>query len=245
MPEILLDEDQKAVLVRYVREAQQALAVLTDFAKESGMADAELAENVLSVTEYRLADISELLKVPSETEARVRERSAALREANLRVQMLEKKLGGTQSPEGIQAGLKTLADKLNAWWDAEGFGHISDIRFGPYGCDIDFSCHLFGDFHLTNSSTPVSDKTRKEQWYESLQARGFVLVEDSRDMVLEDSDGNRRVLHDLFASRFPSALVRSFENSHRHGAAGFTLRGVKVFVRDIADIMALPFEPVK
>ena len=78
MPEILLDEDQKAVLVRHVREAQQALAVLTEFAKESGMADAELAQNVLAVTEYRLADISELLKVPSETEARVRERSAAL-----------------------------------------------------------------------------------------------------------------------------------------------------------------------
>lgn len=241
--ELTLNEDQCAVIIKKARDVQFAMSTLMDFLKNgNGSIDEELTRNVLGVSEHYLADIGKEMGVPTQSEADIEERHARLRAANMRVRELEELVGAQQTPEMTQMALKNMADHLNAWWDYEGFGHISNIHFGQYGCEVDFCCMLFGNFHVTNSPTPVSDKERKRLWHESLIERGFVLTSEDRDICIEDCDQNRKTLLELFAQRLPSAKVSSFENQYKRDG-GFVMRGVKVYVRNIAEFLTLPVPP--
>jgi hypothetical protein len=240
-----LTKDKNAVALRQIRTISDAMATVFSTIVDGSAINAELATNCIKVAEFDLADLCKTMGVETDSSKERKQRYADLRTANSRIRELEALLGSTQPPEATQAALKNMADQLNLWWDLEGFGHISEIAFGQYGCKVDFSCNLFGDFRLVDSDTPVSDKSRKQRWYESLQERGFVLVEDDREWSLSDCDASRKVLHDLILSRIPSARVTKFDNHYRQRADGFILRGVEVYIGDIAEILTLPVPPKK
>lgn len=238
---IALNPDQQAVAHRVVRDLQFAVGTIDQQLQTSGTVQEELARNVLRVSEHALADLAALLGVPSQTRVEIEERNARLKAANMRVHELEAQLGATQSPAQVRLGIKVLDERLNDWWDLEGFGHISKRHFGAYGCEVTFCCHLFGNFSLTNSATPVSDKSRRAQWLDSLQERGFELGGDEdREPVLVDNDRNRALICGLVTSRMPSARVQAFENTNIRNTDKFALREVRVWVPDFDDILGLP-----
>jgi hypothetical protein len=239
-PHITLTEDARAVALRKIRDLQQAVGTIASIIKE-GAIDANLATNCVKVSEFYLTDLCKALGIETEGAVERQQRNVDLRAANTRIARLEEQLGGEQSPDMTQAAVKNLYDRLNKWWNLDGFGHISDgVAFGPYGATVNFSCLLFGDFRLIDSDTPVSDKSRKEQWHESLRERGFILTEEDRDVSILDCDHNRKVLVELFQARLPSARILRFENTHKRQSTEFTLRGVQVFITNIAEILALP-----
>lgn len=240
--DIVLNPDQQAVALRHLREVQSGLALLAQQLQKQEPLSPELTRNVLGVAEYELCDLAQTLGVATDTTARIEERHAQLRTANLRIRALEAQLGQAQSPELTQAALKILEARLNEWWDLEGFGHISELSFGPYGCRARFSCHLFGDFSLTRSETPVSDKERKALWHADLRQRGFSLLDDGREVELADLDSCRQALIALFRHRLPTAKVMSFDNHLRHGT-DFVLRDVTVMIYSLAEILSLPQKP--
>lgn len=240
-----LSRDKNAVALRKIRQISDAVGTIFSVIKDGTAVSAELATNCVKVAEFELSHLCKTLGIETDSAKEREQRYADLRAANTRVRELEAMLGSTQPPEATQAALKNMADQLNRWWDLEGFGHISDIAFGQYGCKVDFSCNLFGDFRLLDSDTPVSDKDRKQRWYESLQERGFVLVEDDREWSVSDCDASRKVLQDLIVSRIPSARVTKFDNHYRQRASGFILRGVEVYIGNIAEIQTLPVPPKK
>lgn len=82
-------------------------------------------------------------------------------------------------------------------------------------------------------------------WHASLRDRGFVLIDDYGDWVIEDCDVSRNALCDLIAARLPSARVVMLDIGHRSKAGSFVLRGVEVYISTLADITALPVKPVK
>jgi hypothetical protein len=240
--EITLTRDSRAVALQKLREVQQALGTLVallGLGRET--LDAGLTTNVLKVAEFGLADVGKTLGIETDGVKEREERYAMLRAANLRVRELEAQLGSTIGADVMQAGLTTLDARLNSWWDLEGFGHLRNIAFQRYGCTVNFSCSLFGDFRGSDSATPVSAKERRALWHASLAERGFnVVQEDLREWALEDCDGTRKVLLDLIAQRLPSARVLKLENSNRATAGGFILQGVEVYIEQLADILALP-----
>lgn len=238
---ISLNADQLAVAHRLARDLQFAVGTVDQQLKRAGSVEDELARNVLRVSEHTLAELGTLLGIPTQTKAEIEERSALLRAANLRVRALEAQLGAQQQPSDVKLGLKTLDERLHAWWNLEGFGHISKLQFGAHGCEIALSCHLFGNFSLTRSATPVSDKSRRAQWLDSLRERGFELGGDEdRELVLVDNDNNRAAIASLVRSRMPSARVQSFENSCIGNTGRLALREIHLWVRDFSDILSLP-----
>ena len=240
--EIALTRDSREAARQRLQEVQRALGTLVallGLGRET--VNAALPSNVLKVAEFGLADVGKILGIETESAQEREERYAMLRAANMRVRELEAQLGNTQGPDVIQACLKTLDARLNSWWDVEGFGFISDIAFQRYGCTVNFSCSLFGDFRGSDSPTPVSDKERRAQWHANLAERGFVVVqEDEREWALEDCDATRKTLIDLIGLRLPSARVLKLENANRSKAPGFILQGVKVYIGQLSDILALP-----
>lgn len=239
-PVIALDADQIAVAKGYIKDLHFALATINEGLEGKMRLITALAKNCLAVSEFNLRDLCQVLGIETNGCAEMDERNARLREANLRIRALEAQLGAGQSPEQVQLGVKALADRLNQWWDIEGFGHISELKFGAYGLEVKFCCMLFGNFSLTGSKTPVSDRERKALWYAALAERGFILgVEPGeRDPVVDDCDQNRRTLCELFRQRMPSAEVVGFHSNGRGGRV--VLREVDVFIRSYADILVLP-----
>ncbi|MEX3984009.1 hypothetical protein AB4Y45_34030 [Paraburkholderia sp. EG287A] len=240
-----LSLDKNAVALRQLQSVSGAVSTIFSIIKDGTAIERELATNCLKVAEFELSHLGKTLGIETDSAKEREQRYADLRAANARVRELEALLGSTQPPEATQAALKNLADQLNGWWDLEGFGHISDIAFGQYGCTVNFSCNLFGTFRLVDSDTPVSDKDRKKRWYESLQERGFVLVDDDREWSVCDCDASRKVLQDLIVGRMPSAKILKFENQYRTRASGFILRGAEVFISKIEEIRTLPVPPKK
>jgi hypothetical protein len=239
--DIVLNPDNLAVLQKKVRDVMGAMATLADCAKQPDGINAELARNVLYVSEHNLVDLGKLLGVETDSAKDVERRNAMLREANMRVHALEAQLGAAQNVTDVQAGVKHLAERVGKWWRYEGFGHVSETHFERYGCHLDLSCHLFGHFRIIDSETPVSDKEAKQKWHAWLTHQGFVLVNSRGELAVEDCEATRAALRGLLAKRMPSALIQSFVNQGSEGH--MLLRSVKVYVRNIAEMAELPVDP--
>lgn len=237
---IKLNEDKSALAKKYIGEISSALGMIAHELNDKSTLEIDLITNCMKVTEFNLNDLCKTLGVETNGTDEINERYRLLREANQRVRDLEMQIGQSQTPEVIQSGIKALSKKIEDWWDFEGFGHTGKFRFHSYGLEGQFNLSLYGNFSLTMSKTPVSDKERKFLWYESLKNRGFELVmeEGERDPSLKDSDQNRKCIIDLFEGRMPSAEITGFESKGRKGQ--FALRDVNVFIRNYEDIQLLP-----
>ncbi|WP_018607167.1 hypothetical protein [Uliginosibacterium gangwonense] len=235
--EIHLNEDQQELAQRAIRDLRFGVSALSKGIKESEGLDSQLAFNVLRCCDHNLSALGEVLGIPTQTGQEIEERYARLREANERIHYLEGQLGTSQAPAATQASLKHMCEQIRAWWELEGFGHVSSIRFGDDGCEVDFCCSLFG-YSSSFSKTPASDRQQRKLWRESLVERGFVLTGVDRDASPIDSDHNREILSLLFVSRLPSSVIMSFENQCSDKKS--LMRGVKVFIRSIEEIHSLP-----
>jgi hypothetical protein len=240
--ETILDADQHALAMKALRNMNGALSTIHSQLAAGNTLDTELTSNVLYVSEHYMADLGKAVGISTDGAKEITQRNAMLREANGRIRDLEHQLGGAMSPEMAQMQLKNLYEQLARWWKLEGFGHTAEVSFGRYGCQVELSCHMFGDFSILDSKTPVSDKDRKKLWHEQLVARGFVLCDKDRDLVVVDCEGSRKTLLDLFSMRLPSAKVISFKNHNIRGASGFSLDSVKIYIENISEIASLPVE---
>jgi hypothetical protein len=241
-PDITLDADRLAVVMRRIRDTQMGLGTMASAFTDEGALSYGLARSILRVTEGYMRDLGDLLGVETVSAAEIEKRHGDLRRANTRIHELEAQLGAAQSPELTQLSLKAMKEHLTRWWEVEGFGHISEIEFGSYGAQVTFSCNLFGEFVLVDSPTPVSDKELKLQWHQSLRDRGFELTQGSGETKVVDNDANRKVLCEMIKTRIPSARITKVENSCSRDS-GFTLRSVEVFITKLVDIFQLPVPP--
>lgn len=186
---ILLDEVQQELAQRAIRDLSYGLTTLSLSLRNTQSVNAELALNILRCTDHNLAALGTVLGIATQTGQEIEERSAGLRAANERIRSLERQLGYSLAPAATQASLKQMCERMNTWWSLEGFGHISHIRFGEFGCEVFFSCHLFGGFSSPYSSTPISDKKRKKEWFERIIQSGYQLTTaEHEDTSLLDSD---------------------------------------------------------
>lgn len=236
---IVLDEDQQAVLDRTVKEIQQNLANLIWLKKDGEPLMRGIASSVMSLTESHIKALGDLLGVETEAAEKIKSRHGEIRTANLENHRLRALIGSSQDLAQVQLALKSMSEKLYDWWALEGFGHTSSVSFGEYNAKVEFSCSLFGNFAITNSPTPVSDKDRKALWKQSLVDRGFVLFKESGDGTrVKDCEQNRSALRELFAQRLPGSKITRFV-SHE-GQNGSVLDDIEVVIRDIAWIGKLP-----
>lgn len=235
---VQLNADQQAVLLRTLAEVADAAQHLADLTRRAVLGR-DAASTVLGVVEYHLVDIAKLLQVPVQTQAQVAERFAALRSANERVQALEAQLGQAYTPVTLELGVKRMARSAQAAWRQRGLGHVSKFTMTEWGqCKLSLSCLLLGDFQLTHSSTPVSDKDRLAQWFTSLQSQGFVLLDEhgSRDAIV-DCDASRTALHSLIHSLWPSAEVTELRSHAVGRSRTLCIREAEVFLPSLAEVL--------
>ncbi|MGE8063901.1 hypothetical protein [Pseudomonas sp. NPDC089569] len=238
--DIVLNADEQAVVVREVKSMASTLGILVHLTANGSEISHETAASALRSVEYTIQKVGKILNVETQTAADIEERHAKLRTANQRVRELEAQLGQAQTPATILMALRCLKEKLTRWWELEGFGHVSEVIFEAYGCRVKLSCHLFGDFPLVDSPTPLTDRERKVLWYESLRDRGYELETSSGDTAIVDNDASRKALAALIASRFPSGTIIGISNIGRRGSSTLTMRDIELMITNLEDIAALP-----
>lgn len=239
-PVIVLDADGRVVVKRITNEICSAMrSVDRLLASEDGL-DRGAAQSILASAEFQFAELGKKLGVKTDSEKDIQRRYQDLQRANMRIHELEGLVGKDQSPELVQLALQNFENRLARWWQQEGFGLVSDVQFGAYNCKFTLSCHMFGEYALVNSQTPVSDEEHKRLWIESWRQRGLVIFEKSDDVV--DCDASRKVITELVESFLPSAHILSFENFRERERGGHKLRGVNVVVRKLQDIQNLPVQ---
>lgn len=237
-----VSEDQREVVLRSIRNVQMALSMVGQSLEKTGTLLESQFRTCTDFTGIQLVHMARTLKVETDAVRDNEARVAKLRAANLRIRDLETKLGETQTPEALRHTMANMERQLRGWWDLEGFGHISEVRFASWGAEVKFCGMLFGAFSRLTSETPVSDRERRVQWHASLEAQGFVLVgrAHSREVSLLDCDQNRGLLDAMFAQRMPSAVVSRYENRRDDGH--LVLTEINVLIRDLSDILKLPVQ---
>lgn len=241
--DVPLDADDRAVLLREMREQMSGFGFLVNMLANGKEIPRQMAYSVLYMAESRTDKMCKLTGIELDSMKVRDERYARIRSLNEQVRALKDELGKGGSVDQTSAHLKVVYDKLNAWWDRDGFGHISEFSVSQYGnVEVKFSCTLFGDFRITGSDTPVSDKELKKLWHASLQERGFEIreVPSDRDPVLVDCDKSRQALEDLFSGTFPSAEIVETTNHHNGRGSCMVLKDVRVLFRDMQEIVDLP-----
>lgn len=239
-PDIVLNADEQAVVVREVKSMASTLGMLAHMTANGKEIPHETAVSALRSVEYTIQKVGGILKVETQTAADIEERHTKLRTANLRARELEAQLGQAQTPSTTLLALRSLKEQLTRWWELEGFGHVSDVHFEAYGCRVKLSCHLFGDFPLVDSPTPLTDKERKALWYESLRDRGFEIELSRGETAIVDNDASRQALWSLIAMRFPSGYIVGVHNTGSRSSSTLIMRDVEVMITNLEDISALP-----
>lgn len=194
------------------------------------------------MAESHIAKLCPLFEVELDSINERNERYARMRAMNAEIRDLKQQLGERGTASQTQAHVRQSFAKLKNWWRKAGFGHIQDMQVTEYGSiQATFSCSLYGDFYLTGSSTPVSDKENKKLWHASLAGRGFQLGFEpgDREPVLIDCDDSRRALESLFAEAFSSGKMTETTNHYNGRSGDVVLRSVRVVIRDMQDILNL------
>lgn len=244
---VSLNSDQQHHLMGRLQMTALATTTLLKALTQSGdEVSVDLIKSVMSNIEFAVRDISKHTGIQSDTADEIQERYVKLRQANERIAALESQLGQRVSGETIKHGLKNLAEKLNAWWDREGFGYIKEMVFNPYGCRLKLSCGLSGAGLGLLGDTPVTDRENYQRWLEELRAKGFTLVKTARskDPHVLDTPLARELLMGNIASRFPSSRLSGFESAVTDEGS-VVLRSLSLSIRDLTEIenMALDQAP--
>jgi hypothetical protein len=238
---IILSADEQAAALREITDLTQALAVIADELGKGHALQPELARNLLYIAEASLTNISKVTGIDTEPARRREERYTQLRKANEKVRELERLLGLGATTAQTQLVVQGLLKRIRRWWRDNGLGHLSELRLDEHGqLDVRLSCHLFGGFKTATPSAPGFDQRRKQRWFDTIRAQGFVLNDDERDPdTVVDCDASRQALIQLITTALPSAQVYSISN-HVGPSGKLVMADAQVFVRKLADLDALP-----
>lgn len=236
---VIFNEDQKAVLLKAVKDLHSASGQLYHWIKEDSLTE-EMSKILPSLIESYFSEAAKLLNYESHLLAEKERRYTELRKANETIRELNEKLGSTKPIDGLAEQLEYLRDKVRDWWSLEGFNHISDDHFSPYGGFKARFCFMLNSSRVL-SRTPKTDKKKKKDHIQHLRDMGFIFHDESKDsyekLHLIDNETNRKLLLKMLKQRFPSIEVHSWTNRSAYGKSDvFTIWDFDAHIYDLKDI---------
>nr|WP_245916859.1 hypothetical protein [Bacillus fungorum] len=151
-----LNEDQKAVLLKALKDIHFANAQLREWVSEDSLS-VEMSKTLPSLIESYFSEAAKVLNYESHLLEEKEKRYAEIKKANQTIHELQDKLGSDKPVEGLKEQLKHLSEVVSGWWNTEGFNHVHDTKYYPYGgMRVEFSFML--EHYRSFSKTPVTDK---------------------------------------------------------------------------------------
>lgn len=245
---VQLNEDQKAVVEREIKSAYSALSTLLDWVKKDELSE-DMKETLPSLVNSYLATVKEAIGYTGAESEREKEMKESVGQYyQNQIKELKQALENQHSVAGVTAQVKLACDKIDKWWDIEGFQYIREQSITGNGNAIVKFGFMLDTCASSYSETPVSDKKEKQTKVQYLMEKGFQLTpkKNGFDLDVLDNDNNRKLLLHMIKEAFPSATIVNFENHVRRTndeqENHFILREMKVIIYDLHDIDALHVE---
>lgn len=236
---VVFNEDNKAILLKSLEDMHFANGQLYEWVRKDSLTK-DMSKTLPSLIESYFSEAAKVLNYGSHLIEEKEKRHEALRNANIKIRELEAKLGSSKPVDGLKEQLQHLKDKVNEWWDDEGFNHVSDEVFTPYGGLRARYSFMLGH-RRTFGKTPATDKRNNEQHIQHLRDKGFVFDDTSEDryekLHLIDLPKNRKLLREMLQERFPSLEIHSFKNrACRHNEDTYIIWNLDATIHDLNDI---------
>jgi len=245
---LVFNADQKAVLEREIKSTYSALATLLDWVQKDSLT-VEMKETMPSLVDSYMGNVKETIGFTGEESEREKEIKESIGEHYQKeVKELQQALANQSSIAGISAIVKLAFEKIDKWWDIEGFEYIPEKSITTNG-NVELELGFMID-SLTSrySKTPVSDKEMLKTKVQYLTEKGFKFTPKKRGYGLDviDNDNNRKLIIEMIKQAFPTAKVFSFSNylrrTNKEQDDYLVLRGVEVMIYDLNEIEALEVE---
>ncbi|MNW54193.1 hypothetical protein D3C74_317860 [compost metagenome] len=238
---ISLSEDQKAVLLKSLKDLHFANAQLHEWVSKDGLSE-DMSKTLPSLIESYFGEIAKVLNYESYLLEEKEERYAEIRKANQTIHELEQKLGSNKPVDGLSEQLQHLSKTVRLWWNIEGFNYVSEEKFHPYGgFNAQFSFMLDSRSMRLLSETPVTDERNTKQHVQHLIDMGFEFTdfEDGRSekLKLVDNQNNRTLLTKMLKERFPSIKIHQWDNRNSYSDPDkFVLWHIDATIYELSDI---------
>lgn len=191
----------------------------------------QMREAYSSLLETHSKDILDVFKYEGVLQKQKEERYVDIRNLNLENSELRRQLGEKVSMEDIRESLKNISEQIRRWWNIEGFGHTSEIDFGPYGANVKFSGMITDAYYDRDKDLTEEDKIKQLQKY------GFELTigNGRRDTKVKMTPDNLGLLEKLLLSRFPSADIYNIKTHFHKNVSKSEINDIEVFIRNFED----------
>jgi hypothetical protein len=238
---VVFNDDQKAVLLKALKDIHFANSQLHEWVSKNELTE-EMSKTLPSLIESYFSEVAKVLNYESHLLSEKEKRYEEIRKANQTIRDLKEKLGSSKPVDGLAEQLKYLSGRVHEWWDKEGFNHVSEERFYPYGGFRAQFCFMLDTRHFTSTSqTPVTDARNDKEHIQHLRDMGFEFADfekgRSEKLRLLDNQKNRSLLTEMFKARFPSIAIHSWDNKSSYADPDvFVIWHVDATIYDLADI---------
>ncbi|HDR3509395.1 TPA: hypothetical protein ACTZ1F_002764 [Bacillus cereus] len=232
---VVLNEDQKAVTLKGLKDLYFTAQQMHEWLSKDKLTE-EMKGTLISLSESHISVIAKETNYESDLSRERERRSNDLRNANLRIRELEKKMADMKPIDGLSEQLNALTNKIKGWWREIGFNHISKMTFTEYGgLDVKFAFSLTR-FSRIFSKKPISDKKDEVDKIQQLRDRGFVLIKEDNELQLVDNDTNKKLLISLLEERFPSISIDRIETCFGKNNQESHIQYVTAYIGELHEI---------
>lgn len=223
--------EQKQKFVKAINDISFAAKSLIDM---EGDVDVDFKNTIGSLVETYAKDATDALDISGLLKKESDDRHGQIRSLNEENRELRKQLGMKVSNEDVRERIKLFKESIRRWWNIEGMGHVSEIKFSEYGaCEIKLSGNVTDSYYGKSEGTY---KTEEQRLGEFKQA-GFIFSEGGRrDNALLSTDNNIQLLKALIADKYPSASIWSIETYFWNGSSAPVMRDINIRIDDLNDI---------
>lgn len=189
-----------------------------------------------SLLEVHANDILDVFKYEGVLQQEKEERYAQIRSLNTQNRELRKQLGNKVSMEDVRESLKNLSEGIRRWWNIEGFGHTSELEFGPYGAKVKFSGMITDSYYDKDKDLTEEDNHNllKDYSFELTIGNG------RRDTRVKMTENNIDLLEKLLKSKYPSADIYIITTHYSSSVKESDIRDIEVFIRNFDDLAVNP-----
>lgn len=238
---IVLDDDQKLLLLKALKDIRNTSGTLFEWVQKGTLSE-DMSKTLPSLIETYFSEAASILNYESHLLEEKKQRYADIRKANQTIHSLREKLGSSKTVDGLSEQLNHLANEVRDWWNNEGFNHVSREKFYPNGnYRAELSFMLDSRYFLTTSKKPASEERDSQAHIQHLRDLGFEFADfetgRSEKLNLIDNQTNRTLLTNMLRKRFPSISINSWNNKSSYSNPDiFVIWHVDISINDLTDI---------
>ena len=205
---------------RITREMASQLVFLAGIVRNGQLSKSDVATH-LGLCDHQIKELASALGQGSFLDEKLDSVTADLKQANKRIREMEASSGSKLSANAVCGALRHYEDIFRTWCALTGF-HYASVQYAPRGLICDFSSEIEGLEGTDKARIATMHLGDKEIAEKIIRHTPYVfkdayVCEDGLRTELLDTESNRNLLKELFATDFPQSHLSSLTSRSDRG----------------------------